>query len=162
MIRYSSETYLKGVEKYQLNIFVDKEVPHYIVVKKIIKIEKPFILNEYGKDIIILNNDYYILEYIPKNENYICRIFVDNNKKIIEKIFLFTGKNDIDNGIPVYNDLKLAHICIENHWKRYNIDIFNKIYENKEIDDKTYNLILNKIDSIKSVVLPFDYKNYLY
>ena len=62
MIKYSSETYLKGVLEYNLNIFVDSDKPYYIVVKKIKKIDKPFILNEYGKDITILNNNYYIFD----------------------------------------------------------------------------------------------------
>lgn len=161
MIKYSSETYLKGVLEYNLNIFVDSDNPYYIVVKKINKIDKPFILNEYGKDVTILNNNYYILEYIPKEENYICRIFINDCKEVIERIFLFTGRNDIDNGIPIYDDLKLSHICIENKWKKYNLELLNKMYENKEIDEGIYNLILNKIDDVKNIDLPFDYKKYL-
>lgn len=161
MIKYSSETYLKGVLEYNLNIFVDSDKPYYIVVKKIKKIDKPFILNEYGKDITILNKNYYILEYIPKDENYICRIFINDCKKLIERIFLFTGRNDVDNGIPTYDDLKLSHICIENKWKKYNLELFNKMYKKKEIDEGIYNLILNKIDDVKNINLPFDYKKYL-
>lgn len=47
----------------------------------------PFILNEEGNYITILDKNYYIIEYMPFNENYICRIHMDNNKNIIEKFF---------------------------------------------------------------------------
>lgn len=91
MIKYSSETYLKGVLEHNLNIFVDSDNPYYIVVKKINKIDKPFILNEYGKDVTILNNNYYILEYILKAENYICRIFNNDVKEVLNKMAKRSG-----------------------------------------------------------------------
>ena len=161
MIRYSSESYLKDVRKHDIKFFLNNELDYYIVVKKIIEIDSSFILNEYGKDITILDNNYSILEYIPKNENYICRIFIDDKENIIEKIFLFTRKNFLYDGIPGYDDLKICQICVNEKWKIYNKDLFNEMYCSKQIGDKIYELILNKINSVKEIELPFNYKDYL-
>lgn len=162
MIKYSSETYLKDVLEHSLKIFVDNKLSYYIVIKKIIKIKAPFLLKEYGQYITILNNNYFILEYIPKDKNYICRVFIDNEWNVIEKIFLFTKENNIFNGIPTYDDLKICQIFIDNKWKLYNKDVFDKLYSQKEINKTIYKKIMNQINNVKEAKLPFDYKDYLY
>lgn len=84
-MKYLTSTYLKDIEKYRISIFIERNF--CLVIKKIIDMNNPFILNEEGNYITILDKNYYIIEYMPFNENYICRIHMDNNKNIIEKFF---------------------------------------------------------------------------
>ena len=40
--KFLSKTYLKGVEKYNIYMYLNED-KHYVCVKEIIKIDKPFI-----------------------------------------------------------------------------------------------------------------------
>ena len=98
-----SKTYLRGVNKYKLEIYYDKE-DYYLSVKKILDIEKPFILEN---GLCLIDNNYYIVEVLPKYENYAMRIFFDENKQRIEYYFDISLKNGLDEKtkIPYYDDL---------------------------------------------------------
>lgn len=89
-MKFLTSTYLKDIEKYKLSIFFEER--YCITVKKIIKIKKPFILKEENMDITIIDNGYYILEFMPFDEKYICRIHIDKNKKIIERFYIASKK----------------------------------------------------------------------
>lgn len=104
----------------------------------------PFILNEEGNYITILDKNYYIIEYMPFNENYICRIHMDNNKNIIEKFFLASKNNNIIDGIPVFDALKLSFVCTNNIQKLYNVELAKKTLCR---DD--YELALSQLSKIK-------------
>ena len=73
-----SKTYLKDVNKYELNIYFDKE-DYFLSVKKFIDVEKPFILES---GLCLIDNGYYIVEVIPKKENYAMRVYFNEKKKL--------------------------------------------------------------------------------
>ena len=87
-----SKTYLRGVNKYELKIYFNLE-DCYISVKKIIDIKEPFILSN---GLCVVDNNYYIMEVIPKNENYAMRVFFNNNKEILEYYFDVSLENGLD------------------------------------------------------------------
>ena len=68
--KYSSKIFLDIAKEYEINIYYDKE-DYYLIVKKFKKVIEPFItLN--GN--CLLDDGYFIVEIIPKNENYAIRI----------------------------------------------------------------------------------------
>ena len=97
-----SKTYLRDAEKYNLKFFFDDEC--YYCVKKIIKVEVPFILST---GLCLIDNGYYILEIIPKKEHYCIRVFFDSKKNLLEYYIDISRENGMDNEtkIPYYDDL---------------------------------------------------------
>lgn len=97
-----SNTYLRDVNKYILKIMYEDE--YYCVVKKIIEVKEPFVLLT---GLCLIDDGYYIMEVIPKNENYCIRIFFDSNKKILEYYIDISLENGLDEKtkIPYYVDL---------------------------------------------------------
>ena len=156
-------TYLKDIEKYKLSIFFEER--YCITVKKIIKIKKPFILREENMDITIIDNGYYILEFMPFDEKYICRIHIDKNKKIIERFYIASKKNSIIDGIPVFEDLKISYVnvLLSNSFKFYNIE-----YAKKVLNAEDYLFAMNQINKVKkeienksNYIYNLNYKKYL-
>lgn len=98
-----SKTYLRDVNKYKLEIYYDKE-DYYLSIKKILNIEKPFILEN---GLCLIDNNYYIVEVLPKNENYSMRVYFNEKKERLEYYFDISLKNGLDEEtrIPYYDDL---------------------------------------------------------
>lgn len=98
-----SKTYLKNVNRYKLEIYYDKE-DYYLSIKKILNIEKPFILEN---GLCLIDNNYYIVEVLPKNENYAMRVYFNEKKERLEYYFDISLKNGLDEEtrIPYYDDL---------------------------------------------------------
>ena len=100
-----SSTYLRDVDKYQIKIYLDND-DYYLSVKKLIDVRKKFIILDY---LCVMDNDYYVVEVVPKNENYALRIFFDNLKNPLEYYFDITKNNGLyeNTNIPFYDDLYL-------------------------------------------------------
>lgn len=98
-----SKTYLRDVNRYKLEIYYDKE-DYYFSIKKILNIEKPFILEN---GLCLIDNNYYIVEVLPKNENYAMRVYFNEKKERLEYYFDISLKNGLDEEtrIPYYDDL---------------------------------------------------------
>lgn len=98
-----SKTYLRDVNKYKLEIYYDKE-DYYLSIKKILNIKKPFILEN---GLCLIDNNYYIVEVLPKNENYAMRVYFNERKERLEYYFDISLKNGLDEEtrIPYYDDL---------------------------------------------------------
>lgn len=98
-----TKTYLRDVNKYKLEIYYDKE-DYYLSIKKILNIEKPFILEN---GLCLIDNNYYIVEVLPKNENYAMRVYFNEKKERLEYYFDISLKNGLDEEtrIPYYDDL---------------------------------------------------------
>lgn len=98
-----SKTYLRDVNRYKLEIYYDKE-DYYLSIKKILNIEKPFILEN---GLCLIDNNYYIVEVLPKNENYAMRVYFNEKKERLEYYFDISLENGLDEEtrIPYYDDL---------------------------------------------------------
>ncbi|MEI3530185.1 MAG: hypothetical protein V8Q75_03815 [Bacilli bacterium] len=116
-MKYSSSTYLRDVDEYKLYLY--KNINDTIIIKKILKIVNPFSLIEFGEEIKLIDNDYYIVEIVPLNNNYICRLFLDSSLNIIEEYYTVTKNNNIKDGIPVYEDLGLSYVKVNGKEKVY-------------------------------------------
>lgn len=100
--RYTDETYLRGVSKYDVTTKKLKGQDTYIVIKKIQEIDEPFIRN-----VTLIDNGYYIVEYTPLDRLYNARAFIDNELKTISYYFDISLGNGLENGRPYYDDLFL-------------------------------------------------------
>ena len=149
MKEFSSKTYLKDVIDFELKIYA-KSNDYYLTIKKILNIKEPFILNEMGNDIKLLDNNYYIFEYIPCNEKYFCRLFIDENKEIKEYYYQFTKEQGIENSIPYYIKENVAYVKT-----RYG----EKIYSSNNINIPKEILTMIKQNKLN---FNFDYKKYLW
>lgn len=162
-MKYLTATYLKNIEKYRISIFMEDN--HCITVKKILKIEKPFILKEENNDITIIDNGYYILEYMPFDENYICRIHIDKRKNVIERFYVATKNNSIINGIPTFQDLKMSYVSVSNKNinKFYNMKLAERILNKQDYSFALSQMkkIENEIRNGDNYIYNLDYKKYL-
>ena len=140
-----SKTYLRGVNKYELKIYFNLE-DCYISVKKIIDIKEPFILSN---GLCIINNNYYIMEVIPKNENYAMRVFFNNKKEILEYYFDVSLENGVDKeaGIPYYDDLFIDVTKTKDKVEVLDEDELEEALDNNEISITDFELA-NKIRDI--------------
>lgn len=133
-----SKTYLRDVEKYKIMIDFSNG-DFYVCVKKMIKTE-PFII-ETGLHLI--DNNYYIVEVIPKNENYTMRVFISDKREILEHYFDITLENVIDEEtkIPYYDDL-FTDVIIKKDGRIVILDEdeLAEALEKGEISSSDYNL----------------------
>lgn len=167
-MKYISSTYLKDIADYTFKMFYDKTKEYYITVKKINKIKTPFVLEEEGKKVTIIDNGYSILEYIPLNEKYICRVHIDKEKNVIERFFIVSKENKMENRIPTYEDLKLSLVCIYDTIKIYNLELINDMVEKNEMLFEDYQLALqvigkitNELELKNNFIFNLNYKEYL-
>lgn len=100
--KYADETYLRGVAQYHVVTKELKKQNAYIVLKKIIEIDKPFV-----KNFTLIDNEYYIMEYTPMDKLYNARAFIDENLNTISYYFDISLGNGVDDGRPYYDDLFL-------------------------------------------------------
>ncbi len=162
-----SSTYLKEAQKYQIKFYLDEE-DKYIVVKKLIKLSKKFIIQN---DVIAMDDGYYVIEIVPKNKNYALRLFLNDKKEIIEYYFDIIKESGIDKElkVPYFIDLYLD-ITIQKN-KKVNIldeEELNDALKSKDITKKDYELVLKvKEQLLKEIkeqsndLMNLDYMKYL-
>ena len=105
--KYTSKTYMRGVFDWDLVVQKRKQEDYYLTIKRINEINEPFIVKEYGKDIVYIDNNYYIIEFTPLNQFYNARVFLDKNIDVIGYYFDISRGNGIEENIPYYDDLYL-------------------------------------------------------
>ena len=147
-----SKTYLKDVNKYELNLYFDNK-DYYLAIKKFINVEKPFILQS---GVCLIDNGYYMAEVIPKKENYIMRIYFNEKKERIEYYFDVTLKNGLDekSNIPYYDDLYLDVTINRNgEVKVLDEDELLEALNRKEISEDEYNLANKTKESLLESII---------
>ena len=147
-----SKTYLKDVNKYELNFYFDNK-DYYLAIKKFINVEKPFILQS---GVCLIDNGYYMAEVIPKKENYIMRIYFNEKKERIEYYFDVTLKNGLDeeSNIPYYDDLYLDVTINRNgEVKVLDEDELLEALNRKEISEDEYNLANKTKESLLESII---------
>ncbi len=170
--KFVTNTYLRGVDNYILMQFEDNALDCYTVIKKVNSIDKPYISTHTGKGICLLKEGYYMVEYLPKNENYGVRVFLDDNKDTISYYI------DIINGIGIdyekglyYDDLFLditidkVNGDIVNVWDE---DELQKALDEKDITKNQYDMaytvlknVLNQIANNSNKYINNDHKEYI-
>ncbi len=162
-----SSTYLNEAQKYQIKFYLDEE-DKYIIVKKLIKLSKKFIIQN---DVIAMDDGYYVIEIVPKNKNYALRLFLNDKKEIIEYYFDIIKESGIDKElkVPYFIDLYLD-ITIQKNGKVNILDEeeLNDALNNKDITKKDYELVLKvkeqllkEIEEQSNDLMNLDYMKYL-
>lgn len=159
--KYTDETYLKGVTQYHIITKKFKKLNAYIVLKKIIEIEKPFV-----KSSILIDNGYYIMEFTPMDKLYNARAFINKNLNTISYYFDISLGNGVDNGRPYYDDLFLDIVCsaeTDNIIKILDEDELLEALETKQISKQDYDLaysvcyeLANEIRENKNIFINID------
>lgn len=163
-----TNTYLREATKYQIKLFLD-EKDNFISVKKLINVTDKFIISD---NIVAMDNGYYILEIIPKHENYALRVFFNDKKEIIEYYFDIIKESGLDEvyKVPYFDDLYLD-ITILNSTKEIKIideEELVSAHHNHDISNDDYHLVLKvkekllkEIRSWSNKLLKIDYQKYL-
>ncbi len=105
--KFISKTYLRGVIDYDIKIIENEEYNCYIGLKHIKKVSEPYVEKHTGKYVHLFDNGYYIIEYIPKFENYEVRVFLNKEMEVLEYYIDITKENGFENNSPYYLDLFL-------------------------------------------------------
>lgn len=132
-----SKTYLRDVQKYDLSFYFDSN-DYYLAIKKIIE-ATPFIL---PNKLCLINNNYYIAELVPKNENYTMRVFFNEHKERLLYYFDITNGNglDMDTNIPYYDDLYTDIVITNNKVEVLDEDELLEALSQGSITQKDFNL----------------------
>lgn len=147
-----SNTYLRDVKKYQIKFYLDED-EYYICVKKLIECTEKFIIRD---NVCVMDNGYYILEVMPKNEDYAMRLFLDKDKNPLEYYFDICKNIRIDENtkIPMYDDL---YLDVTSYHKDINVldedellDAYNNGEFSKRELEHIYKVKDKIIDEIKS------------
>lgn len=160
-----SKTYLRDIEKYEIKIYFEDD--YYISVKKLIKCREKFIIKN---NLCVMDDGYYILEILPKNEDYVMRLFLDKNKKPLEYYFDICRNIRIDESynIPIYDDLYLDVTYLFGEINVLDEDELLNAFRNNELNEKELNeiyaikdRIIYEIKNNKNKCMNFDYLKYI-
>lgn len=161
-----SKTYLRDIEKYQIKIFLDED-DYYVSVKKLISVKEKFIIKN---NLCVMDDGYYIVEVVPKNENYAMRLFLDENKKPLEYYFDITKNNKLDEeiNIPCYDDLYLDITYCDGEINILDEDELLDAYNTGDVTKEEYELVyevkeklLNEITNKSNKIMNLNYTKYL-
>jgi len=157
-----SNTYMREVTDYEMVIINNESNNYYLCIKKINKINPPFVLHEFDKDITHIDNGYYMVEYTSTDKLYNARVYIDNNKKIIDYYFDISSQNGLEDKIPYYDDLYLDVLYYPNQDNLIKYDDMNELEEalqankiTKEQFDKAIATAEEIIDEIKNNINDF-------
>ena len=162
-----TKTYLRDVSKYQIKLYMDED-ECYIGVKKLIKVDEKFIIKD---NICVMDDNYYVLEVVPKNENYAMRLFLDDNKKPLEYYFDICKNNGLDKEslVPCYDDLYLDITVLDGDINILDKDELDEAFNNKDITNDDYELVMKIKDKLLSEIkdnsnkyMNRDYSKYLF
>lgn len=162
-----TQTYLRDVAKYQCKLYMDED-DCYIGIKKLIKVEKKFIIRD---NLCVMDDGYYVVEVVPKNENYAMRLFLDNHKKPLEYYFDICKNNGLDPVylVPFYDDLYLDITVLNGEINILDRDELDEALEIKDITEEDYQLVmeikdklLDEIKNNRNCFMNRDYSKYLF
>lgn len=140
-----SKTYLRDVSEYIIEFNFDNK-DYFLCKKKIIK-TIPFVLTN---GLTIIDNNYYIIEILPKNENYAIRVYLDENKNVIEYYIDITNGCGIDEEtkVPYYDDLYLDITITKDKVEVLDEKELDQAYQNNDIDEETYKKAIRVKDNL--------------
>lgn len=161
-----TKTYLRDVSKHEIKLFLDED-DYYICVKKLIKVDIPFII---ANNLTVMDDNYYIFEVIPKFENYAMRLFLDENKKPLEYYFDICKNNGLtDDLVPYYDDLYLDITYLDGKINILDKDELDEALSINDITNEDYELVMNvkeklleEIKNKTNKLMNIDYNKYLF
>lgn len=161
-----TKTYVRDVEKFNLKIF---QLDDYIVcVKQIVKVHSPFITSGGVK---LIDNNFQIVEILPKHENYAMRVFLDDKKQIIQRYFDITKQNAIDAevNVPFYLDLYLDVIIEDDNIRVVDEKDLDNALKTEQITKDDYSVaiaakdkLINELKAGNNALMAFNFNDYLF
>ncbi len=161
-----SKTYLRDVVKYRLDIYIDND-DYYLAVKKIIHTDPPFIVST-GE--CLIGDNYYLVEVIPKNENYTMRVYFNDKKERLEYYFDVSLENGLDEEtkIPFYDDLYLDVTYNKGKISVLDEDELQEALDNGSITkeqfdmaNKTKDMLVKSLENNTNKYMKLDLEKYL-
>ena len=149
--KYITETYLRGVDDCDIKIIKEEKFDCYTCVKHIKSIDKQYITSHLKNNLCLLDTGYYIIEYIPLNEQYIIRIFMNEKKEILQYYIDITKENGIENDIPFYYDLYLditIDVLSENLITLWDESELIEAVKSKDVSSEDYTMAHNIADKL--------------
>ncbi len=170
--KYLANTYLRGIDNYMLMQFEDDVLDCYTVIKKVNSIDKPYISTHTGKDICLLKEGYYMVEYLPKSGNYEVRVFLNEKKEAVSYYIDVIDDIDIEYGKGLYYDDLYLDITIDkingDVVKVWDEDELQQALEENDITkeqyEKAYHILkdlLCEIASNSNIYVNNDHKTYI-
>ncbi|MGN1338130.1 MAG: DUF402 domain-containing protein [Candidatus Coprovivens sp.] len=161
-----TQTYLRDVSKHQIKLYLD-EKDYYISVKKLIKVDIPFIIKN---NVTVMDDNYYIFEVIPKYENYAMRLFLNDKKEPLEYYFDICKNNNLNESlVPYYDDLYLDITYMNGEINILDLDELNYALKTNDITQEDYNLtmkvkdkLLEEIKNNTNMCMNIDYTKYIF
>lgn len=143
-----TKTYLRDVDKYILKIWFDND-EFFVASKKIKFMENPFVISSGG---CLMDNNYSIIEVIPKNENYAMRVYFDENNNILQYYFDVSLKNGVDEEtkVPFYDDLFVDITVTDGKIEVLDEDELDDALNSKIISKADYDLAIQTRDKLLS------------
>lgn len=145
--KFVDQVYMREVLDKDWYLEEDKDLNGYIALKYVKDISKPLTSFCNGKQHIGLDKGYSILEYIPRDRNYNCRVFFDTLNRPLLFYFDINNTVGIENGIPWYDDLYLDVImeCPTRTEMGYYISLsdegeFKTAFKEGDFDQDTYDM----------------------
>lgn len=105
--KFIDKVYMREVTDKVWYLEKDEEAKMYIALKYVKEISKPLKAFCNGKKYIGLDKGYSILEYVPTEKSYNCRVFFDEQNRPLCFYFDVNNGNGVENGVPWYDDLYL-------------------------------------------------------
>lgn len=170
--KFLTNTYLRGVDNYILMQFEDYNLDCYSVIKKVNSIDKPYISTSIGKDICLLKEGYYILEYLPKNGKYEVRVFINDKFETLTYYIDIVDDIAIDYDKGLYYDDLYLDITIDNTNNNtvnvWDEDELEKALNEKDITKEQYDMaydvlkdLLNQIATNSNKFINNNHKEYI-
>lgn len=106
-VKFIDKVYMREVTDKEWYIEENSDIDGHIALKYIKEISQPLTAYSNGKKYIGLDAGYSILEYVPKNRGYNCRVFFDRQNRPLCYYFDINNGTGVENNMPWYDDLYL-------------------------------------------------------
>ena len=105
--KFIKDVYMREVLDKEWYLEKDEKLNGYIALKYVKKISNPVTSFCNGKKKVFLDEGYSILEYVPIDRKYNCRIFFDTLNRPLFFYFDVHNGCGVEKGMPWYDDLFL-------------------------------------------------------
>ncbi len=143
--KYIEETYMRDVTESVIKTEFNQDINSFICLKYIVKLNKKIESFCNGKKYVGLDNGYTILEYLPKDKKYNCRVFFDNfNRPLLYYFDINNGNGEVNNKHwydDLYLDVILATPYITDGFNHISLDDeleLKKSFKEGTINEKTF------------------------
>ncbi len=105
--KFIDKVYMRDVLEKEWYLEQNEEFGGYIALKYLKKVKEPSYAFCNGKEYVGIDDGYTILEYVPSDKGYNCRVFFDKINRPMCYYFDINNGNGVEDGMPWYDDLYL-------------------------------------------------------